>query len=452
MGFSVLLYFFAQKDILPISPQLIAFVVSLFALCMFCQNELYQSRPLEKSELTAFYLIISLGGFSGSMFVTWISPGLFTSPLEFLVGLFLVGFSLTLKQGSSKITFHDLRMVAYVVLFLIAWPVVFKQYDVFGVALILMVFGFIFQELNKQKVVLGICLLSILIVAPFVRDYWIKDFKIIRIHRNYYGIYKISASPNYLNLMNGTTLHGAQHLTQDPVKRQEPLTYYHRMTPVGKVLSSSHFTSRRIGVVGLGVGTLSAYGKEGEEMDFFELDPDMALFVNVFDYIQNSNAKLNFFVDDARIALGKIPREHYNLLIIDAFSGDSVPVHLLTTDAIVEYKRHMKRDGLILFHISNRYLDLAPVLFSNAKAVNAFALSDSNEAHGPALHASKWMALTWDRQINHTLVSELQWKDTAAFPKMKTLRPWTDKYSNIPSVMKLNPFVDSIKNFTPFYW
>jgi hypothetical protein len=127
-------------------------------------------------------------------------------------------------------------------------------------------------------------------------------------------------------------------------------------------------------------------------------------------------------------------------------------VHLLTTDAILEYKVHMKDKGLILFHISNRYLDLAPVLFSNARSVNAFALSDSNEAQGPLLSASKWMALTWDRQINHTLVSQLQWKENASDLKMETLRPWSDKYSNIPSVVMPKTFIDSIKNFTPFSW
>jgi spermidine synthase len=252
--------------------------------------------------------------------------------------------------------------------------------------------------------------------------------------------------------VNGTTLHGAQYLTEDNAKREEPLAYYHRKTPVGKVLSSGLFATNRIGVVGLGVGTLSAYGKKGEEMDFFELDPDMAVFVNIFDYLQNSRAKLNFFFNDARIALRKTPREHYDILVIDAFSGDSVPVHLLTTDAIREYKVHMKDKGLILFHISNRYLDLAPVLFRNAGAVNAFALFDSNEAQGSALFASQWMALTWDRQINHTLVSQLQWKENAADPKKEMSRPWTDKYSNIPSAVKLNVFVDSIKNFKPFSW
>jgi spermidine synthase len=205
-------------------------------------------------------------------------------------------------------------------------------------------------------------------------------------------------------------------------------------------------------VVGLGVGTLSAYGKKDEEMDFFELDPDIAVFVNIFDYLQSSRAKLNFFFDDARIALRKTPLKHYDILVIDAFSGDSVPVHLLTTDAIREYKAHMKDKGLILFHISNRYLDLAPVLFSNARAVNAFALSDWNEQQGPALLASEWMALTWDRQINHTLVSQLKWKENTADLKMEMSRPWTDKYSNIPSVVKLSVFIDSIKNFTPFSW
>jgi hypothetical protein len=450
MGFSVLIFFFSQGRILPVSPQVIAFIVSLFALCMFCQHELYQSRPQEKDDLTGFYLIVSLGGFAGSVLVTWVAPGLFTSPLEFLLGLFIVGLSLSLKQGRSSVDFYHLRLIAYMVIFVIAWPLVFKKYNVCGVTVILLAFGFIFRELNKKKTMLSLCLLIVLFLAPFVEDFWSTDGKAVRAYRNYYGIYKITASPTLLKLMNGTTLHGAQYLTEDTAKREEPLTYYHRKTPVGKVLSSGHFATNRIGVVGLGVGTLSAYGKKGEEMDFFELDPDITVFVNIFDYLQNARAKLSFFYDDARIALRKTPKAHYDILVIDAFSGDSVPVHLLTTDAIREYKEHLKDKGLILFHISNRYLDLAPVLFSNAGAVNAFALADSNEEQGPALLASSWMALTWDRQIHDTLVSQLQWKENP--PDARMLRPWTDKYSNIPAVFKPDAMINSIKTFTPFYW
>ena len=451
-GFSVLIFFIAQQRMLPVSPQIILFVFSLFALCMFCQHELYQSRPQDKDELTGFYLIVSLGGFAGSVMVTWLAPGLFTSPLEFLLGLFIVGLSLGLKQGRSKIDFYHYRLIAYAVIFLIAWPLVFRKYNVFGVTLILFAFGFIFRELNKKKTALCLCLFMVLVAAPFVEDLWSVDGKAIRAYRNFYGIYKITASSAVLKLMNGTTLHGAQYHTEDIEKKEEPLTYYHRKTPVGKVLGSNLFATSRIGVVGLGVGTLSAYGKKGEEIDFFELDPDIALFVNIFDYLQNSRAKLNFFYDDARIALRKTPPKYYDILVIDAFSGDSVPVHLLTTDAILEYKAHMKDKGIILFHISNRYLDLAPVLFSNAKIVNAFALADRNEAQGPALLASIWMVLTWDRQINDMLFSKLQWKENAADPKKEMLRPWTDKYSNIPSVVMPNAFIDSIKDFKPFSW
>ena len=452
MGFSVLIFFFAQRGILPISPQIIAFVFSLFALCMFCQHELYQSRPQDKDDLTGFYLIVSGGGFAGSVIVTWLAPGLFTSPLEFLLGLFILGLSLSLKQGRSRVDFYNYRLIAYVVIFIIAWPLVFKKYNVLGVTLILLTFSVIFKELNKKKTALCISLLIVLVLAPFVEDFWSTDGKVIRAYRNYYGIYKICADQSVLKLMNGTTLHGAQYLTKDSAKKQEPLTYYHRKTPVGKLLSSNLFVTNRIGVVGLGVGTLSAYGKKGEEMDFFELDPDIAVFVNIFDYLQNSRAKLNFFYDDARLALRKTPREYYDILVIDAFSGDSVPVHLLTTDAIREYKAHIKDKGLILFHISNRYLDLAPVLFSNARVVNAFALADSNVAQGSMLLESNWMVLTWDRQVNDALVSQLHWKKNAADMKKKMLRPWTDKYSNIPSVVMSNAFVDSIKNFTPFSW
>ena len=452
VGFSVLIYFFAQARMLPISPQLLALLAALFALCMFCQHELYQSRPRDRKELTGFYFIVSLGGFAGSMLVTWIVPRVFTSPLEYLLSLFVLGLSLAIRQGHFRPRVRELRFIVYALVFVIAWPLVFKQYHLFGVALILLAFGSIFRALNQNKVLLAAGLLSILFAAPFADEGWSRDGRTLRAYRNYYGIYKITVGARLLKLTHGTTLHGAQHLTGDPEIQREPLTYYHRMTPVGKVLDSGHFATHRIGVVGLGVGTLSAYGKKGEEMDFFELDPEISVFVNIFSYLDNSRAKLNLFFDDARIALGKMPGNHYDMLVIDAFSGDSVPVHLLTTDAIGEYRERLKDRGLILFHISNRYLDLRPVLFSNAEAVGAFAVFDANETLGPAHLASSWMALTWDRQVHETLVTRLSWKGNTADPERPVLRPWTDKYSNIPSVMKLDTFVHSIKEFKPFAW
>ena len=452
MGFGVLIFFFSQGEILPISPQIIIFLLFLFVFCLFCQYELYESRPKEKKDLTVFYLIVSLGGFSGSLFVTWIAPGIFTSPLEFLIGLFLVCLALSLKQERARFSFLSLRMIAYTVIFLISWPLVFKKYNVAGVALILFSFGYIFTQLKKRPAMLALLLMIVLLLAPFVDDYWSKDGKTIRYYRNYYGIYKITVSQGVLKLMNGTTMHGIQYITKDRVARLEPLSYFHRGTPVGKLLTSNLFSTQRIGVVGLGVGTLSAYGNTGDEMDFFELDPDLAVFVNIFDYLKNSRAKVNYYYDDARIGINKTPLEHYDMLIVDAFSGDSIPVHLLTTDAIQQYRVHLKDKGLILFHISNRYLDLTPVMFKNAEAVGAFALTDWNEGKSSVHLASRWVALTWDRKIKETLISELEWKGYPGDSKTLISRPWTDKYSNVISILTLNYFLDSIRYFMPFLW
>ena len=453
MGFSILIFFFAQQRILTISPLIIAFSVSLFALCLFCQHELYTSRPKEKDDLTVFYLIVSIGGFTGSLLVTWVAPVLFTSPFEFLFGLFVIGLSLIVKAERDRLNFYYLRLILYVTLLIVAWPLVFIKYNVFGVILILLIFGFIFKELDKRKNALCLCLLIVLILAPFVADNWSRDGKLIASYRNYYGIYKMNYQSSVMTLMNGTTIHGAQYMTHDRAKNNnEPLSYYHRKTPVGKLLSSDKFAAEQTGIVGLGVGTLSAYGKKGQTIDFYELDPDMSLISRPFSYLENSQAKLNFFYQDARIALRGAPLKIYDILIIDAFSGDSVPVHLLTTDAIREYQARLKDKGIILFHISNRYLDLAPVLFSNAKAVNAFALLDENEWQGFILFPSKWVAMTWDKQINDSLISQLQWKKNPAELATKHLRPWTDKYSNIPATLKFNAFLDSIKKSTPFSW
>jgi len=452
MGFSVLLYFFVQGRILPVALELIAFAVALFALCMFCQHELYESRPLDKDGLTGFYLIVSLGGFAGSMAVTWIIPLLFTSTVEFLLGLFLIGLSLALKEGLSRVGFYRLRLIVYVAILAIAWPMVFKQYNVFGVGLALIAFAYIFRDLAGNRTALALCLLAVFAMEPFVDDTWTSDGKAIGTFRNYYGIYNVTADGQLLKFANGTTIHGVQYRTPDAAERAEPLAYYHRQTPVGKVLGGSLFATDRVAVVGLGVGTLSSYGKKGGQMDFFELDPDMPAFVSAFDYLNLSQAKLNFYFDDARLALRKTPPAFYDVLVIDAFSGDSVPVHLLTTEAIREYRAHMKEGGLILFHISNRYIDLAPVLASNARAVGAYAVFASNTAQGSALLASEWAALTWDRRSRDTLVAQLQWQDRTPDTQMTPARPWTDKYSNIQSVMKPRVLLNSLRDFQPFRW
>jgi spermidine synthase len=219
-------------------------------------------------------------------------------------------------------------------------------------------------------------------------------------------------------------------------------------------MDSNIFNFNRIGIVGLGVGTLAIYGKTGQVIDFFELDPDVFYIANkYFTYLKKNPAKINYIFGDARVSLSKLPENRYNLLIIDAFSGDSVPIHLLTTEAISGYRNHLTKDGVVLFHVSNRYLNLVPVLFSNAKALSAYASVKANSGSPKReLCASVWVALTWSADSLKSLTSKLKWDKKYSRQPVKYHRPWTDLYSNILSVFKMRRFLDSVKGFQPFYW
>lgn len=453
LGFSLMLFFLAQRSILPILLIISAYFVSLFVMCLFCQYKLYQSRPRENKYLTTFYLIIALGGFIGSFLVIWLAPLVFTSPLEYLFGLFIIALALKMREESvNRVGLFHLLVILLLVLTLFCWPLVFRYYNFFGLVILLCVFAFAFGKFNRKFRPLFLAMLAILLLSPLAEIFWSGDGVYLYALRNYYGIYRIQIKGGFIYLYNGTTLHGAQSLSKN--NELEPLTYYHRDTPVGKFINSRLFSSGRTGIIGLGVGTLAAYGQSGESIDFYELDPDTFKLAQEFRYLKNSKAKLNYIFGDARVALKRSGVKDYDTLIVDAFSGDSVPFHLLTTEAIKEYKTHLKDKGVILFHISNRYLDLSPVLFSNAKVSGAYAVIGSNDADdGKAwLSRSIWVALTWDKDNKDILVSKLNWREEGPKFKVKAIRPWTDKYSNILSVFKPRHLIESVRKFMPFYW
>jgi SAM-dependent methyltransferase len=451
VGFTTLLFFFTQMRIFPILIIIIAYGVSLFILCMYCQRELFMTKPKGNSRLTVFYLIIAFGGAAGSVMVTWIAPLIFTNTLEFIFGLFVISLALSIKENKSRIRFLHLRFIVYIVLLLILWPLVFKQYNFFGIIIMVILFKWIFSELKTARV-LNLCLVCIFITAAFFSDNWMHNGRNIYVHRNYYGIYRLNLVNSMLVLLNGTTVHGQQYI--DKNKKNEPLSYFHHDTPVGKLLDSNIFQVKNMGIVGLGGGTLAAYGREGQEIDFFELDRDVFdIAESFFTYLKDSHAKINCIFGDARISLKKAPENNYDLLIIDAFSSDSVPVHLLTVEAIKEYKKHLKPDGIILFHVSSRYFDLTPVLFNNAKVVNAYAVVDSNgEGNGQAYWPSLWVTLTWDAHSKDSLIQKLHWKEEGDKFKVKKMKPWTDAYSNVLSVLKIENFIIPVKRFMPLSW
>ena len=447
LGFSAILFFLSLRSTFPFLIYAAAYFVSLFVICMFCQNEIYVTRPKEKDGLTGFYVVIAVGSVMGSMLVTWFAPILFyTSPLEYLVGLLLISLALLIKKRKLEIHISELRWVIYAASLLVLWPVVFKNYNIFGLIIIYFTFKALYGKMQGKPALLCLTLIALMFVSVFTVEIWNERGHNIYSIRNYYGLYDVAAGNNMLLFYNGNIGHGAQFI--DKEKKSEPLLYYHRHSPVGKVMGSDLFDFRRVGIVGLGAGTLAAYGKPGQEIDFFELDPDVYRTANLcFTYLKDSAAKINFVFGDARIELNKIPRSHYDLLIIDAFSGDSVPTHLLTTDAIREYKEHLQKGGIILFHISNKYLDLGSVLFANAGEVNSYvSLNVDKVSHKDYYRPSYWVAMTWDKDKDDILSSRLGWVKKSTGLLYRKVKPWSDNYSNILSVFKTKQIIEQIKN------
>ena len=215
-----------------------------------------------------------------------------------------------------------------------------------------------------------------------------------------------------------------------------PTTYYGHVSGVGLALDlCCDERPRRVGVIGLGTGTLAAYGRARDVFRFYELNPAVELIArNTFAYLRNSPAKVDIVMGDARLSLAAEPPERYDVLVIDAFSGDAIPVHLLTTQALELYRRHMQPNGIIAFHVSNRFLDLAPVvkqLADHAGLQTAFISSDDDALLD--LDSSDWVLVT----SNDAFLSEADvasGKQTIAIPR--GLHRWTDDYNSLLPVLR----------------
>ncbi|MDD5129856.1 MAG: fused MFS/spermidine synthase [Candidatus Omnitrophica bacterium] len=449
-AWSVLLFFIILMRILPFILEAVVICLFLFYICMFCQYRLYKTKPVDLDNLPLFYLIISFGGFLGGLFATWVMPVISTSINEYLVGLTLIALALSIGVKPRLMGWRNLAFVVYIWLTLIIWPMIFKEYNLWGLIIIFLIFKICYKRLFKYPRALFLSTLIILSLAPFIDSIW-KDTNLVFRYRNYYGLYEVYVKNQKYVLMNGTTIHGVQY--QDKHRENIPLAYYHKFTPVGELLNSFG-GNKNIGVIGLGAGSLTAYAQAGQEVDYFEIDPDVYFIANnLFTFLKHSKAKINLIFGDARVQMKEAPAKRYDMLVVDAFSGDAIPVHLLTTEAIQEYRKHLTDKGMILFHISNRYLDFVPVLLSNANYLDAYAGCKSNATlkGNSSFFTSTWFVLCWDMNTFNRLLLDFQWSKHAP-GKSRLMRPWSDKYSNMLLIMNVDDLMWSFKRFRPFYW
>ncbi len=372
---------------------------ALFTCCMVFHGELYRIRP-DAKHLTGFYLMIATGGALGGFFVVVVAPLIFNTYFELYVGLLMCCLFVLLSDSAGTLG-SARRRVVWICLICSA-----------GVA------GFVMQD---NRLGLG--------------------GKAIASDRNFFGVLTVwekeSENParHHFVMQHGTTNHGLQFA--DPAKHAEPTAYYSRKSGVGIAMQyMSSRDNRRVGIIGLGVGTIAAYGKEGDHFTFYEINPEVERQAKeYFTYLADCKGKVDVILGDARLTLERLDNEQFDLLVLDAFTGDAVPVHLLTKEAFEIYLGHLKPDGLIAMHISTNHVDLQSVV---RRLAGHFALSTAwiethrNEAKG--IFDSDWIILARNKEFQ----SHPQIKTTKTEYKapLKKISLWTDNYANLLQVLK----------------
>ena len=448
IGLQAMMYFLSQKHLLPVLIIIALLCAFLFFICMYTQHQLIKSRPLSNAHMTFFYVMISLGGFLGGILTSWIIPLISNTLVEYLVGLFLV--ALILPQASKPLSAWRLWLcVVLTGAAFFVWPQLVKGYHLWSFVLLWVTVGFAFSGLAFDKKFITVVLAGIILATPFLESIW-QNVHFILKKRNYYGIYEVYDNKAGVRvLVHGTTLHGVEFV--DPQRRQIPLGYYSPSSPIGSLLIADIYQARRVGVVGLGTGTLAIYTKPSCPIDYYELDGDVkSLASKYFWYLAEAPGEVNVILGDARLSLKKAPDHVYDLLAIDAFSGDAIPTHLVNKDVLVEYRQKLDSRGAIVFHITNRYLNLEPVLAKIANDSGAYVAVKDVGDEGVNMR-SIWCILTWDDDRFLKLITQEDWQPLEIASKDQG-RIWSDDYSTILPIINMGELAISLKAFKPLTW
>ncbi|MFO0940726.1 MAG: fused MFS/spermidine synthase [Pirellulales bacterium] len=378
--------------------QIVVYFGAMFCSCMVCHGELAAMKPHPKY-LTSYFLVISAGGAAGGLFVALIAPLLFVNYSELHFGFLLfmmLFFLIRLREDQVRLPLpKSLRGPTAIVLVVIVI--------------------FVLTKVDRHE--------------P-----WVESSS-----RNFYGVLKVrlvpSAAGELRQLAHGRIAHGSQLVEVE--KRLTPTAYYARNTAVGQLLT--HFKAdepRRIGIVGLGVGTLAAYGQPEDQLRFYEINPDVTrLAQSHFSFLAESKAKWQVVQGDARLSLEFEKPQQFDVLVLDAFSGDAIPVHLLTREAIEVYLRHMREDAVLACHISNLHFDLQPVLRGLADEfdLQCKIVGTAPEASSAGL-ATIWALLSKESDSLATVDGKSDLLGDSV-PTGRLIQ-WTDTRSNLLDVLK----------------
>lgn len=411
---------------------------------LMCHTRLAQSRP-PVAHLTEFYFWIALGGAVGGAFNALIAPQVFQLVIEYPLALVAAAL---LRPISDEARFKVWDVVyACLVAGCAAGTVWYarrtgmefgpaRTFLTIGIPIILAFFAL------DRPIRFGLSLGGFFIVTTLLRTS--AYGKPLYIERSFFGVHRVQevADGAMIELVHGNTLHGKQ--PTDPVRRREPLSYYSRKGPLGDVFAAviEPKANARVAAVGLGAGAIAAYGRPGDEIRFFEIDAvveRIATNPRWFTYLSDSAAQISVILGDARLTLAHQPDRIYDLMILDAFSSDAIPVHLLTRDAVREYLRKLRPGGVLAFHTSNRYLQLKPVLADVAGSLGLVAWYRDDgyvddEDYRQGRQASKWLVMARDDADLGPIPQNADWERV---PPREGRRVWTDDYSNVIGALRI---------------
>jgi SAM-dependent methyltransferase len=256
--------------------------------------------------------------------------------------------------------------------------------------------------------------------------------------RNFYGTLRTkdtgpeTSEDAVRRLIHGVILHGEQYLK--PERRVEPTTYYGPDSGVALAIRNAHPDNQRVGVIGLGTGTLAVWGKPGDTYRFYDINPQVIeVAQREFTYLQDSKAKIETSLGDARLNLEREAPQNFDVLVVDAFSSDAIPVHLITREAMAVYLKHVKPGGAVVFHVTNRFLKLAPVVKQIADNLGLRAALIVDDAEETSFSKTDWVIVTRDQAL---LENEAIAQKTSEFDEIPGLRLWTDDFNNLFQILK----------------
>jgi len=411
-----------------------------FVVAMVCHGELVRTRP-SGAYLTEFYFWMAAGGVLGGLFNAIVAPFAFNRVLEYpLVLVVACLFLPERRQWKKGFKWLDAALPAALLVLAGGTYLLLNGFDMGGSRLaFILVFGVpavLAFCLHERPVAFALSLLVVLGAVGYFAEF--RGGRVLHVSRNFFGVKRVMVDSrgSMHTLTHGATVHGSQFI--QPEKRKEPTSYYHRSGPVGDlfIALSEREKEKRVAVIGLGAGAVASYAEPDLQFTFYEIDPqveEIARDTRFFDYLSLPDGQCEVVIGDGRLAIEKAPAESFDMILLDAFSSGTIPVHLLTKEAVQTYLAKLAPGGLLAFHISNHFVNLIPALSAIASELGLRLLEREDQYAFYGKEAAHYAVMLPSTSHFQFLEQHPVW---ASVSSAETTRVWTDEYSNLAGLMK----------------